>query len=180
MERRRRQRREGLLWQNRVLYSCFLPVFYPRLLIDTDMAYLRPRIYLLASHIECSRGARGELSFGSYPRATTHCGVSPLGAIAKRCASALLRFVPHLSQARLSSTSTLLSHTNSTTTEQYYSTDIFCTALSLSRVPSANASGFAPSHRQALRLRLSRLGLVASGRRQSASGRRAPQPAFPP
>jgi len=70
---------------------------------------------------------------------------------------------------------------NSTTTEQKYSTDISCTDLSLSRVPSANAPGFAPSHRQALRLRLSRLGLVASGRRQSASGRRAcASPEFPP
>ena len=128
-----------------------------------------------------SASSLAEEQGGKYRLAHTHALSTPsLGAIAKRCASALLRFVPHLSQARLSSTSTLLSHTNSTTTEQYYSTDIFCTALSLSHVPSADASGFAPSHRQALRLRLSRLGLVASGRRQSASGRRAPQPEFPP
>jgi hypothetical protein len=124
---------------------------------------------------------RGKLSFGSYPRATTHFCVSSLGAIAKRCASALLRSVVRHFASPTANNLHAPSTQYTCTTEQRISTDTRCTGFHCRVSPTLTLRASLPAS-AAPTLRVEHLGLVAAGRWQSAlqaDARRSPSPLTP-
>ncbi len=164
----------------RSLYLCFLPVFYPWLLINTDVASGKPRVFLAtasASSLAVSQGGNNRLAHTHALRCTAvqrRLGQSPNDA--RRPRSVQQSCPP---RARLSSTSTLLSDTTALPLNKNMQR-INSVLLYHCRVSPALTLGLRSQPSAAPRFTSGRLGLVASGRRQSASGRRAPLAGIPP